>query len=148
MHFHEFLEVFISQWGHDSTLWLAEQHTAEILRPQDPRTSWTKAADGQDGCLSLWKEGCVQDLYSSPDRYHLTSNTHWSLLFTFFSKDSNFHCLSTVPLVKNIIHNVWSEETSSGACSLWLKWSFPLVTGCPRFEPCAPSETEEETTQY
>lgn len=69
--------------------------------------------------------------------------------FHFFAKDSNFNCLSAVPLVKHITHNVWAEETSSAACSLCLKLSFPWVTERPpHFDSCAPSETEKETSEH
>lgn len=66
-----------------------------------------------------------------------------NLTLLFFDQELNFNCLSTVPFVKNIIHNAWSEETSSAACSLCLKTSVPWMTGCPHFDSCALSEREK-----
>lgn len=71
-----------------------------------------------------------------------------NLTFLFFDQDPDFNCLSTVSFIKYIIHNVWSEETSSGACSLCLKANFPWMTGCPHFDSCALSEREENSSKY
>lgn len=95
---------------------------------------------------SRWVGFALESKAGSRSTNHLTSNNHSS--FLFFDKDPNFNCLSTVPFIKYIIHNVWSEETSSRACSLCLKASFPWMTGCPHFDSCVLSEREKNPSKY
>lgn len=119
-----------------------EQHTAEILTLQDPRVSWTESADTQDG--GFWSGIKSRVKIRTP----LDTKQSLNVSLLFFDQDPNFNCLSTVPFIKYIIHNVWSEETSSGACSLCLKASFPWVTGCPHLYSCALSEREKNPSKY
>lgn len=106
---------------------------------QDPWVSWTKSADTQDGWFLLWNQKQGQDPHTTCIKPLL------KLTFLFFDQDPNFNCLATVPFIKYIIHNVWSEEISSGACSLCLKANFPWMTWCSHFDSSALSEREKNS---
>lgn len=134
MHLHECLEGYLT--------------VRTRVDCRNPNTERPKCLMNKISWYSRWVVFAPESKPGSRPTHHLTSKNHSTWLSFFFDQDPDFNCLSTVSFIKYIIHNLWSEETSSGAGSLCLKANFPWMTGRPQFDSCALSEREENSSKH